>query len=76
MRRGDGVMPSAARVFDLNLCRPAPPTLSLGRDAVLLSSTGLHERGHDHCRQNKNYDDGECFKGVHCADLRQASHLP
>ena len=45
------------------------------RDAVLLSSPGLHERGHDHCHQNKNNDDGECFKGPHSADLRQASHL-
>ena len=43
---------------------------------VLLPSPGLHERGHGYCRQNKNNDDGEYFKGPHNADLRQASHLP
>ena len=48
----------------------------MGRDAVLLSSPGLHERDRDHCRQNKNNYDGERFKGPHSADLRQASQHP
>ena len=48
----------------------------MGRDAVLLSPPGLHERDRDHCRQNKNNYDGERFKGPHSADLRQASQHP
>ena len=45
------------------------------RIKLLLSSPGLHEHGHDHCHQNKNNDDGQCFKGPHSADLRQARSL-
>jgi hypothetical protein len=64
--------PPRAASISAPTCRRRPITQSLGRDAVLLSSLGLHERGHDHCRQNKNNDDGECLDPIALISVRPA----